>query len=393
MKQISFLLLALFLFSSCKHETHLIKAHLQTIVKKDEIKTILQAHNIIQSPICYGYKQYKIQYSTYDIDKNEINASAIVALPLIKKDYYDIVINFHPTIFLKNKAPSTREPKKLSPIMLFSGQSNFITLEPDYIGFGSSSKSKHLYFIKKQAVQSNIDFFKATLEFLKNKKIKYRNIYFSGYSEGAFIALATLEAFEKEGFNVKMTIPMDGIYILEPIAKELLQYKRVQNASIITAVARSYALAHNSSYKSIFNPSVANKLDKLYSGNFSIEYINKHLPKKITGKDGLFKTSFVKNYEGSWFQKMLQANSTLNFSPHSKIRFLHCIGDDAIPYQVAYETNNFFRQYLFADSKITPVENFITQNNKTTLRLSHKQCIFAAYKIANFFFLLESQKR
>ncbi len=391
MKIVPILLLIALLFTACEVGTYLADAKIQGTLSKEDIENIFRKKGVNESAL-YGYTQYRILYTTQDIDGSEVNASGIITVPLIPKKEFDIVLSCHPTLFLKKRAPSTRGLHILNPSMLFSAQGGFITLEPDFIGFGASKKKEHLYFIKEQSAQATVDFLKAALEFLELNGIGYGKFYLSGYSEGAFIALAALEQLEKEGFPIEMTIPMGGVYTLEPLAAAILRYKIIAKPSIITAVVQSYTLAGGFERERTLNPSLIKEIDRLYDGNHSIDSINSALPKKISGEGGLFQRSFIKNYNCSWFQEMLRDNSTTNFFPNAKLRFLHCIGDDAIPYRSALMTSRFFQKYRFADSKIIAVESFITQNRKTDLRLNHRECAFAAYKIANFLFRSESQK-
>ena len=386
------LVLTTFLFTACKMDSYLADAKIQGSLSKEEIESLFREKGVKETTL-YGYKQYHILYTTQDIDGSEVNASGIITIPLTTKKEYDIILNCHPTLFLKKRAPSTRGLKTVNPSMLFSAQGGFITIEPDFIGFGASKEREHLYFLKEQSTQATVDFFKAALEFLELNGISYRKFYLSGYSEGAFIALATLKQLEEEGFSVEMTIPIGGVYMLEPLAASILRFQTITKPSIITAVVKSYTLASGYELETTINPTLIKKIDRLYSGNYSIDSINRALPKQISGDGGLFQRSFTKNYQGSWFQEMLRSNSTTNFFPNSQLRFLHCIGDDAIPYQSASMTSKFFQKYRFADSKIIPVENFITQNRRTDLRINHRDCAFAAYKVANFLFRSESQKR
>ena len=385
------LLLTTFLFTACKMDSYLADAKIQGTLSKEEIEKVFRENGVKETTL-YGYKQYRILYTTQDIDGSEVNASGIIAIPLTAKKEFDIVLNCHPTLFLKKRAPSTRGLKTLNPSMLFSAQGGFITLEPDFIGFGASKQREHLYFIKEQSTQATFDFFKAALEFLKLNGIDYRKFYLSGYSEGAYIALATLKQLEEEGFTIEMTILIGGVYMLEPLAATVLRYQTITKPSIITAVVKSYTLVSGFDLETTLTPTLIKKINRLYDGNYSIDSINRALPKKISGEGGLFQRSFIQNYHGSWFQEMLRGNSTTNFFPNSKLRFLHCIGDDAIPYRSASITNRFFQKYLFADTKIIPVESFITQNRRTHLRINHRECAFAAYKVANFLFRSESQQ-
>ncbi len=390
MKKIFLWISVIFIFEGCNKESRLIDGSLLYSLNKKEISNIIPKNRYINRHVNYSYKVYKIIYKTKDFNGNDINASGAVSIPLKKRKSFNLVINCHPTIFLNAKAPTEKQPLTAAPI--FSAKSGFITIEPDYIGFGVSARRKHLYFIKKENAAAVKDFTLAALEFLKLNQIKIKKIFLTGYSEGGFVALSALEELEKSGINIKLTIPIAGIYFLEPVAKEVLKNKKIEKPSIITAVALSYAKAYHLDISDILSSYTLFKTQKLFNGKHLKNYIDNSLPKKISGEKGLFKSSFISNYQDSKFQEALKENSAIDFIPGSSIRFLHCIGDDAVPYQLSAAAADIFKNYLFvSDVKLIPVEPFITQNSKTDLRLNHKKCAPAAYKIANFLFLLNSR--
>ncbi len=392
MKKIILCFITVIVFEGCNKDSNLVNGFLQHNYSKKEVSAILPKSKFLSKKANYSYKVYKIIYQTKDFDGEDINASGTVSIPDTGSKKMNLVINCHPTFFLKDKAPSGS--KALSAAPIFTGKSGFITIEPDYIGFGASKKRDHLYFVKEQSSTAVADFAKASLDFIKFQQIQINKIYLTGYSEGGYIALASLKKLEDMGIKVDLTTPMAGIYFLDAVAKEVLKYKKLEKPSVIAAIALSYSKAYDVDLSEIVNSYEIPKLKKLFSGIYPKKYIDANLPKEITGKNGIFKKSFVSNYEDSWFQEALQDNKTVDFIPNSPIRFIHCIGDNDIPYQLSDATVNIFKNYLFAsDVKLIPVEPFITQNSKTRLRLNHKSCAIAAYKISNFLFVLNSKEQ
>ena len=391
MKRFGILIITIFILSSCGRDSHLKDVSFISEFNKSSIRV---NNYFKRTNVHYSFKSYFISYSTKDYDGSEINASGVVSIPDINKEKFNIVINCHPTIFLNSKAPSKREQNSLNPAILFSGLSGFITLEPDYIGFGKSKSKEHLYFVKAQSSRALVDFLKAAKDFLHMQGINIdekENYYLTGFSEGAYVALSSLKTLEESGFNIKLTAPISGAYILEPLADKLLHYKRIQKPSIITAIANSYIKANDMWQDELFNSKYIALINSLFDKKHSKEQIDNALPKNLSGSDGLFKEEFIKNYSNSWLKEELKRNSALSYNLNSKITFLHCLGDEAIPFESALYTKMVLKNYYFKDSKLVAVEPFISQNSKTKLRLKHKECALAAYKTVNFLFDLDAK--
>ena len=394
MKQIFVIIVTILSITGCNDSGHLLEYKQLNINTKEHIlEAIKESKYIDRTDVHYSYTKFAINYSTEDVDGSNIAASGTISIPNRSEDSYTIVINCHPTIFLNSLAPTQQNKTAIESAIYFTANSGFITLEPDYIGFGSSKDKKHLYFIKKQSTKAVTDFVKASIEFLKLKGISVKNIYLTGYSEGAYVALSSLGTLEDMGYNIKITLPIAGVYTLEPIASKILKYKRLQKPSIITAIAKSYATKNGIELNKFINSRYIDLIKNIYDGNHSKEYIDKALPKSLKGQDGLFLDSFITNYNNSWLQNELKRNNALELFWKSKIEFLNCLGDKTAPIKLATLTKDILNKYYFKSSKVVPVESFISQNLKTKLRLNHKECATPAYKIANFIFKIDSQKR
>lgn len=394
MKQILTIIAVMLLITGCSDDGHLLSYKQSHNNSKEQILERVKENKYVnRTDVHYSYTKYDIKYSTQDFDNTKIEASGTISIPNASKDSYSIVINCHPTIFLNSLAPTQRSSTMVESAIYFTANSGFITLEPDYIGFGNSQNREHLYFVKKQSSKAIVDFVKASIKFLKLKGIAIKNIYLTGYSEGAYVALSSLGSLEDMGYSVKITMPIAGVYILEPIAKEILKYKTLKKPSIITAIAKSYSKKENIELKEFINSKDIDLIHTLYDGKHTKESIDNALPKSIKGKAGLFKDAFIDNYNNSWLQNELKSNNALELFLNSKIEFLHCIGDKTAPIQLANITKTVLKKYYFKNSKVIPVENFISQNPKTKLKLNHKNCALPAYKIANFIFKIDSQKR
>ena len=356
----------------------------------------------------FGFKAYKISYTTTTDDKGKsVKASGVMIVPtsdnadsktIQKLEYMQakglaMVVDCHGTIFSNNEAPSVAIKNSASAEgvgVIYSSISGFVTLQPDYIGFGDSKDHYQAYLLKKSSANSVVDFTKAAIKFAKDNNIpiaKTEDIYLTGYSQGGYVALAALKKFEEEQFNIVLATPMSGPYLLDPIAKTVLSRETIKVPSFMAAVAYSYALTYNHSVDELIQETYASKLPSLFNGSLTRPEIDKELTTKIKGSDGLFTDSIVTNYEGSWFQKELQINSVVDFTPKAPIEMLHCLGDDVIDYRISQATQNAFTNQLNANYvNLTPVEVAITKDPQTKLRLGHVDCALPAYKVSAFMF-------
>ncbi len=370
------------------------------IIKADLIKKGLAENNTT----VFGFKAYKIPYTTTDEENNIVQASGVMVVPtgynasdadkqkltIMKSIGLAMVVNCHGTIFANAEAPSVEIENSALPDsigIIFSSISGFVTLQPDYIGYGDSKGHYHPYLLEKSSANSVVDFIKAAIKFAQDNNIPIvasKDLYLTGYSQGGYVALAAQEKLEQEGsFNLKLSIPMDGPYLLDPIAAGVLQSDTLGVPSFMAAVAYSYSKAYKRDITELVQEPYASKLSTLFNGSLTRVEIDKQLTHKTKGDGGLFTDSIATNYANSWFRAKLVENSVVDFRPQAPIKMLHCLGDDVIPYQVAQGALQGFTQVIGASNvSLIPIEPTYTKDANTQLRLGHAECAAPAYKIA-----------
>ena len=355
----------------------------------------------------FGFKAYKISYNTTDEENNTVKASGIIVVP---SDYnadakakqtleymhakgLAMVVDCHGTIFSNNEAPSVAVTNSASAEgvgLIFTSLSGFVTLQPDYIGFGDSNSHYQPYLLEKSSANSVVDFTKAAIKFAKENNIpiaQSKDTYLTGYSQGGYVALAALKKFQEQGYIVNLTVPMSGPYLLDPIAKGVLSSDTIGVPSFMAATAYSYTKAYKKPATTLIQEPYASKLPTLFDGSLTRVEIDAKLTHKVKGENGLFTDEIAENYDGSWFQQALQLNSVVDFSPKTPIKMLHCLGDDVIPYQISQVTKDAFENQLNAVYiDLTPVEVALTQDPNTQLRYTHTECGLPSYKVAAYIF-------
>ena len=116
-------------------------------------------------------KSVKIIYKTVDTENNPNTASGVIILPE-EPENYELVSVQHGTINSDENAPSHSalgfNEFTLGAIIAGTG---FISILPDYIGYGASNSIRHPYEHQKSLAQSVSDMILASKEYLRQEDI------------------------------------------------------------------------------------------------------------------------------------------------------------------------------------------------------------------------------
>lgn len=147
---------------------------------------------------------------------------------------------------------------------MFAAQ-GFIVVAPNYAGYDASSLPYHPFLNAQQQSSDMTDALTAALTALPHTVIApsgYNGqLFVTGYSEGGYVALATMRALEESGATVTAAAPMSGPYALEAFGDEVF-FGDVDVGSTVFAplIARSYQFAYGNLYQSptdVFEPTYA----------------------------------------------------------------------------------------------------------------------------------------
>ena len=244
-----------------------------------------------ESTTVYGYKAYKIPYTTTDEEGNSVKVSGLMVIPTEVPDAvnqlgFSIVSDSHGTIFANAEAPTviagaTSAPAGSSVILtsLFA----FVTLQADYIGFGDSSDHYHPFILKKSLASTTVDFIKAAKKFAKDNAINLNGqLFLTGYSEGGYTAMAALEQIENEGeLQVSLAAPMAGPYAVDLMAQGVLSQPKLSVPSFMANIAYAYANAYSEDVSNVVNEPYALKLEDLFDGSKTRDEIDPEFISRI----------------------------------------------------------------------------------------------------------------
>ena len=344
----------------------------------------------------YGQRVYKIVYGSVDIHGNPIKASGVIVVPkgmpkIVDKQLgYSLVLEHHGTIFKQSDAPSVQSEATMMPgknaSVIFTSLSGFITLMPDYVGFGESRGKVHP-FVMKRLAEDAVAMLKAAKAFLQDRDIKLNGqLFVSGYSEGGYAAMATLQKLEDRGEAVAMAAPMAGPYDLNKTAFGVLSKSQLSVPAFMANVAYAYTTAYGVPLENVINEPYASKLPALLDGSHEINEIDTALTKKTTGADGLFSPAFVNDFftdDAHWFKSAALEQSVYAWAPQTPLKLLHCQGDEVIPFDISQATYATMLAMGANDVQLIPIEAALQEQGLGDGEpMGHTRCGNYAYGMA-----------
>ena len=120
-------------------------------------KTLIDKGVADENTTVYGYKAFKIPYTTTNENGDEVKVSGLFVIPtgmpsVVNQIGLSMVSDDHGTIFANNEAPSVIGDNTSAPdgsAIILTSMGGFATLQADYIGFGDSNKEYHPFILKK----------------------------------------------------------------------------------------------------------------------------------------------------------------------------------------------------------------------------------------------------
>ncbi len=308
----------------------------------------------------FGIKGYKIIYATKNDKGEDINASGLVTVPVPSsaileglrkkgKTYsMSIVSDQHGTIFPDTEAPTnvaatigTNAAALLSPdswtiqsIIALSVVGGFVTIQPDYIGFGSSKGITHPYLLEKSSANCVIDMIQSALKFGNDGHLPLNGqIFLTGYSEGGYVTLAAAKEIEKNypDISLKGVAPMSGPYDLNLTGMGVLSSPTMQRPDFIGGIINSYGQNYDIDLTTMVNEPYATKLPTFFLGDYTGAQIRAELTESI---DEFFVTNFKVDFltnPNNKLRTLFVQNSVNDYKPKTKTKLYYCKGDTVIP--------------------------------------------------------------
>jgi len=385
------------------------------------MKRVISSQGIsISNREIFGYKAYTIPYTTSDYKGKEVNITGLLVVPTdlnekLKEEGLSIVSYGHGTIFRYWDRPSMEaEYDPIAAAVSFSSVGGFATLITDYIGYDEDSAfasphcdnvvenvcvsnvyydeniNYHPYLLKDTLAKNSIDLIKVVKKIAAKNGIKLNNkLFVSGYSEGGFVAMGTLQKLEENNVSVVATAPMDGPYDLLAMSKIALDVNQTKYSGYTPALTLSTLNAYTKKYEQ--NISKILNLDQvdveeLLLGTKSEEEINLAIT-QLT--DTLFRPSFLEEYKNNsehWLKVAFRENSVNHWKPKSPIKLIHCQGDDTIPFAISENALVNLSDGGAVDISLSVPDESMNK------KLTHRECFYPALEEAVDWFIEQRDK-
>lgn len=318
---------------------YLLKSELVAEVNLADIKTRLpQAAPLISSSV----KAYKISYKTQLPGGNPINASGLIIVPDQTSKSLTLLGFLHGTITTQDEAPSAY--KQAGNMEAYIGGTvgaslakGYIVVMPDYIGFGDSRQSQHLYQEKASLAAACVDMLKAAKEFANEKNLQTRKeIRLLGYSEGGYAAMATHQAIQEtasDWFIVEANYPGAGAYDMVGTAQWVVS----QTEDLPQGATSFYLwtmLTYNELYK--LNIPITDMIQPNYAAAVALATTQGNpLSAPIPNNPSeLFTSQFIQSIKtgtNAPFMAALQRNNVYDWKPNTPLTLFHAEADKIVP--------------------------------------------------------------
>jgi hypothetical protein len=291
----------------------------------------------------YSINLYKIVYRT-TYKGQPILASGIFSFPINISGSIPVMIVGNGLIFADEDAPSEFHLPNNYTGFEFIATMGYFTLIPDMIGFGSSKDLLFPIHNYGHSTKTMIDFIYASEEFIKMKGITVsQKRFLTGYSQGGYIALATLKMIEENpalGIKIDATAVGAGGFSLVNILNNSIKNNRYPAPSHLVLLLSTYNIMYdwNRSLTDFFQEPYAQIIPNLLSGKYNRREIEQHLAFSF---DSLLNPKFVYDLKNNNETNLLNAlveNSIDNWAPKGKLKIIHSINDDIIPVTDSQET-------------------------------------------------------
>ena len=292
----------------------------------------------IKKDIQYDVQVYHVTYLTTYKDQ-EIKASGLLAVPKNYSGSLPILSGQHGTTFEQQDAP-TNFPTVFSGFELFAS-AGYLTVIPDYIGYGISKDIFHPYYDQKHSALAVIDLVKAAKSYAKKNQVALNDkLFLVGYSEGGYVTMAAQKEIETNpahGLKVTAAAAGAGGFDLTGMLSEISADKPYSKPSYLAFILQSYNTVYswNRPLTDFFREPYASQIPGLFNGIATAGTINRSLstdPKALFNPE--FYTTLKKANGESELKKALVQNTIYtDWVPASPTKIYQGTEDQSVFFQ------------------------------------------------------------
>jgi len=306
-----------------------------------QIQQILAAMNAnLPYPLTKSVQVISVQYASVDGDGKIEHLSGALMIPSGTTLPLPLLSLQHGTQTKRDLVASQSPVSSVEGIVgLVSGSIGYVTVVPDYPGFGISNRM-HPYLHASSLVPGVVDFMRAARSYCSSNGVALDGrIFLSGYSEGGYVTLAAQRGIEKDyskEFNLVAVAPMAGPYDLRGTMLDILQKGVYSTPGYIAFVLTAYDKVYKwNRLSDFFKSPYASRMPGLFDGSKTWGEVVNQLPSSFSE---LMNPDFVARVLAgteSAVISSIEENTLLNWVPKAPLHFFHGDADDVSPYQNA----------------------------------------------------------
>lgn len=372
-KSVSYLLISVLFISGCKKEAEVINsaagadlfvsATSSGSFTKSQIQAFALSAGLANyiALIKYDVEFFKFIYKT-NFKGSPIQVSGLLSVPKNLPFAPSLLSAQHGTLFKATDAPSNF-PATFTGFELFAA-GGFVTVIPDFIGYGVSQNIPHPYYDQLYSGQAVVDMIKAVKYHLSQQKIAIsKRLFLFGYSEGGYVTLAAQKEIETNAtHNLTVTGAAAGAggYDLNSMLSAIAGTASYSAPSYLAMLLYGYNSTYNwnRSMTDFFRQPYADRIPALLNGTKDRGQIDAQLNNSPTALfNPVFYASLLNATGETALKQKLTANSFLDWVPKSPTRLFHGTADEAVFYQTSVTTFNRFKA-----AGATNVELYTIQN-------------------------------
>ena len=188
---------------------------LRTYATRADVDAYLRSDHFDPATDRFGVHTYRLVYRTTSATGAPTIASGLVVLPLNGVARLSTVEFGHGTEIYKTDAPSTSDDVFLTGPAVTFASAGFAAVAPDYLGLGVGP-GEHPWMDVPSETTASLDLLRAARTFVARQGRELdRDVYLSGFSQGASAALSmarTLQAGGDPWFRAAAVAPISGAY-------------------------------------------------------------------------------------------------------------------------------------------------------------------------------------
>ncbi len=264
-----------------------------------------------------GASCYKLTYGTPNPAGSLVHASGLVCLPTTTRSNRPVISYQHGTIFLNSDAPSNLLTSPEGAIGAVLAGLGFISVLPDYLGFGVSAGMLHPYLHADTLSSATVNMNRAARTFFPAVNATSNGqLFLAGYSEGGYATLATQRLMEQSlsaEFSVTASEPGDGPYDLTGTAAYTVGLMNQVEPAFTGFFIKAYDSLYNNPSKIdyYFSSTYVDKVNTIFDGTHDRSQVSIALGGPGVVTSTLLNPAFITSFLGTG-ETALKAHITEN---------------------------------------------------------------------------------